>query len=898
MPALETERRTIVRGDLRDMRARLALVLAVAVTAVSLSVPLPGHGSPVSGKEVPVSMGFPAPSPPGSAALPANPANCSQGSHAIWQAPPTSENQTTWQLLSDYDTLGEEGGGTLYLAAGTFVLEEALDLPGFSNVSIQGAGEGATVLSLPPDPVGTFRADNGSVLGLYNASQGAVTNGSTINFIELGLNSSQVAVNNFALCDLSLDAQATDLNETWSGSLIYDQSGGRHHVYSDLAETGFFAPSGEPNGLHILSYLSAGQDVLAQGYVIEGLQATEYSYPYVAYPGAAGGFNFLNVGYVSNCTVDAVSGIGLWEFDARPDPGCLFENLEVEGRMLIDPDVGGSWAGSLIENATVSVNGTPSPDALSTSVANGLGHFNSNMTGLTFYNDTFVGTVLGGRNMVDVQDSTFYGGLNDTPALFVGNRVVWIDDNSSRINLPIRVYGSSVNGTSATLADDTFVFPNGTAVYPGDSRIADPFRLEVPVQRWSSVTVLMAGNSSGFLFLAPGVNLTANSSFEELSYRSAGDGAPDALTLANLTGSPGFVDRGAVVLGLAGIADDLPPASPTGLAARSASPTSVALNWTPPGGAVSNYTIRFGPTAASLTSGENVTAGNETAWTVPALARSTTYFFAVWAWTAEGQSPGSTNVAEATTGVPLSAPSELAGTAGGVTTIDWSWHPATGGAVVNNTLYLFAGTGCTAFLGGFSAGIASGVSTPGLARASNYSAEVTAWNASGQGPASSCADASTPSIPTAPAGVRAQAVGPTWILWEWNNSPAPDLTNTSLLLFPGRDCSGAPTVITLPRPVSSYEVAGLVPGATYSFEVADWDIAGQGPPSTCVSAATSGGAALPWYRTWEGAAVVGVAAAAAVGVALVVRRARAPPKPTGESDPNLRPPRRRRSDPR
>ncbi len=882
------------------MRARIGIAFAVAVSALFLAVPLTGLGSTSPTKVSPTSLPLPVPESSEPTALPTNPANCSQGTNAIWQAPPASENSTTWQLLSDYETLGEEGGGTLYLSAGTFVLEEALDLPGFSNVSIQGAGEGKTVLSLPTDPVGNFRADNGSRLGLYNATLGGVTNGSTVNFIELGLNSSQVDVSNFALCDLSLDAQSANLNETWSGSLIYDQSGGFHHVYTDIAETDFFAPSGEPNGLHILSYLSADRNVLAQDYVIEGLQATDYSYPYVAYPGASGGFNFLNIGYVSDCTVDAVTGVGLWEFDARPDPGSLFENLEVEGRMLIDPAVGGSWAGSVIENATVSVNGTPSPDALSTSVANGHGHFNSNMTGLTFLHDTFVGTVLGGRNMVDVEDSTFYGGLNDTPAIFEGNRVVWIDDNSSRINLPIRVYGSSVNGTSATLADDTFVFPNGTAVYPDDSRIMDPFRLEVPIQHWSSDTVTVGGNTTGFLFLAPGVNLTANSSFEGVTYRSLGEGAPSALTLVDLSGSSGFLDQGAVVLGLTAISDDLPPASPTGLAARSASPTAIALNWTPPGGAVTNYTIRFGLTDASLTLGENVTRGNQTTWTVPSLARATTYFFAVWAWTTEGQSPYATNVAEATTGVPLSAPSGLEGTSNGLTAIDWSWGQAAGGAVVNNTLYLFAGSACTVFLASFSAGLASELSTPNLARASDFSAEVTAWNASGQGPASDCADASTPSTPTAPGGVRTAAIGPTWIVWAWNNSPTPGLTNISLLLFAGRGCTGAPTVVALPPPVTSYEVAGLSPGSAYSLEVTDWDIAGESPASACVSAATgsAGSAGTPWYRTWEGAAAVGGVAVGAVAIALVVRRARTRPRSPPESDPNLRPPRRRRTDPR
>ena len=53
-------------------------------------------------------------------------------------------------------------------------------------------------------------------------------------------------INNFALCDLTLDAQANNASEDWSGSLIMDSSGGVHDVYSDIAEVGFFGPSTSP----------------------------------------------------------------------------------------------------------------------------------------------------------------------------------------------------------------------------------------------------------------------------------------------------------------------------------------------------------------------------------------------------------------------------------------------------------------------------------------------------------------------------------------------------------------------------------------------------------------------------------------------------------------------------
>lgn len=580
---------------------------------------------------------------------PRDPANCSRDGASIWQKPPSNESDTTWSLLNDFETLGKAGGGTLYLSPGRFVLENALDLPGYSNVSIQGAGEGKTILSLPPNPVGKFRGSNGSLLGLYNGTTGKTTDGSTINFIELGQNASQTGVNNFSMCDLSLDAESTGLNETWAGSLIYDQSGGMHHVYSDLAETDFFAPSSEPNGLHILDYISSSGNVSAERYVVENLRAVDSSYPYVAYDGISAGFNFLNIGGVSHATVDHVTGVGLWEFDGAPDPSSLFENISISGRMLIDPEIGGPWHDSLIENADINVNGTPSPDAMSTSVADHRGNFNSNMTGLRFYNTTFIGTVLGGRNMDNVEDSTFYGGLNSTPPLFENNRVVWINDNASRINLPIRVEGSVVGGSQSTTSNDTFYFPAGTAEYPGATSIEDPFSLESPVQHWRNDTFVIGGVARPFLFLAPELDLSSNSTFEKLTYVAADAGSPTEVSLFDLANSSGFADLGAAVDSLSNISNNLPPGAPAKLEAVDVGSASIRLHWKAPVGEVSGYVIQYGLSPDNLTAGEQVTSGSATSWVAKSLAHSTTYYFEVWAWTAQGQSPAPSNEASAET---------------------------------------------------------------------------------------------------------------------------------------------------------------------------------------------------------------------------------------------------------
>ena len=250
-----------------------------------------------------------------------NSADCKQGQQTITVTPASGDMHST--LLQDYNILGAEGGGTLKLGAGVFQLNETLTLQTYSNVSIQGAGMGRTVLSLPSSPIGNFTADNGSLVGVYNTSLNGPVGGVTANFLQL---SGPTPIDHFALCDLTIDAQANNASEDWSGSLIFDNSGGADHVYSDIAEVGFFGPSTTPNGLHLES--SAQDQYPGVNYTIDNLVADNNSLPFENYPGFKGGPNFLNVGTVVNCTLDNVVGTGQVAFEVAPPHGCSGRELE------------------------------------------------------------------------------------------------------------------------------------------------------------------------------------------------------------------------------------------------------------------------------------------------------------------------------------------------------------------------------------------------------------------------------------------------------------------------------------------------------------------------------------------------------------------------------------------
>ncbi|MGP8075474.1 MAG: hypothetical protein ACLP8Y_01875 [Thermoplasmata archaeon] len=476
-----------------------------------------------------------------------NSADCKQGQQTITVTPASGDMHST--LLQDYNILGAEGGGTLKLGAGVFQLNETLTLQTYSNVSIQGAGMGRTVLSLPSSPIGNFTADNGSLVGVYNTSLNGPVGGVTANFLQL---SGPTPIDHFALCDLTIDAQANNASEDWSGSLIFDNSGGADHVYSDIAEVGFFGPSTTPNGLHLES--SAQDQYPGVNYTIDNLVADNNSLPFENYPGFKGGPNFLNVGTVVNCTLDNVVGTGQVAFEVAPPHGCLVENWNISGHITIDPATGGTWGNTLFQNITVNTNGTAATTALGSSVPDGTGREHSNFTGMRWNDDHFYGTVVGAANLVDVENSTFDGELNSTPSVFEGNTVTWtlLNPNSQRLGLPITVNGNPAGGTSSVLRGTTFAFLNAP-------KSRELFRLLVPTAFWTGDTFEVKGAGTNYLMSAPGVSLTSSSSLTYLTYVPLGSGALANLSLLGQNDSPRFLDLGALVSNLTLISDDLHP---------------------------------------------------------------------------------------------------------------------------------------------------------------------------------------------------------------------------------------------------------------------------------------------------------------------------------------------------
>lgn len=723
-------------ADGRFLSTLLPLLVAVLVGPALIGFVVPGSTLAT------LSGAGPAPRQSTSAPLTnavETPSGCAQGTNVI-QVPPSTRSLTT-ALLNDYDQIGAEGGGTIELEAGTFVLPSMLVFKGYSNVSIEGAGVGKTILSMPSDPVGTFKSNTGATLGRWNYTLDRAVDGTVVDFLRVD---GPTPINNFEMCDLTLRGEANNASQDWDGSFLFDSSGGHHHVYENLALTGFYGPSTIPNGIHLESFSNTSRAI---GYLVDNVTADNNTLPFTYNAWVVGGPNFLNIGSIVNCTVDNLTAIGLLAFEVAPPTGCLIENVHVSGHLLIDPVVGGSWGNTLFQNVTIDSRGTAAPNAMGASVPNPQGnHGYSNFTAMRWNHCSFYGNVLNGKNMIDVENSSFYGGINETPSIFTGNYVNMTEGSPNYINLPIQVDGVPLVGQSSNFSGNTFIFPNSTFRQ-------DPFVLHVPLNSWWNDTIEIAGRSTGYLFRAPGVTLAKGSVFSGLSYLSLGNNSPSFLTLMDLQNSPGFVDLGATVGSLSQILDNLPqyaPTPPTGLRLLARNATAIQLAWNSSEGNVTNYTVYAGPNGSALNLA--FSAGLGTNYRICGLQPATAYSFEVVAWNSSFPSAPSDAFQASTEPLPQYAPGVPTGLeviAIGTTSVGLSWTASTGN-VTNYSVLL--GLSTSEWSQRISVGLVLDYNVGGLQGNTTYFFAVVAWNVSWSSPSSAPVSATTLPSTSPPTG--------------------------------------------------------------------------------------------------------------------------------------------------
>jgi hypothetical protein len=125
-----------------------------------------------------------------------------------------------------------------------------------------------------------------------------------------------------------------------------------------------------------------------------------------------------------------------------------------------------------------------------------------------------------------------------------------------------------------------------------------------------------------------------------------------------------------------------------------------------------------------------------------------------------------------------------------------------------------------------------------LSPSTTYSWEVAAISNYGEGPLSSCVNATTYDLLGVPTGLTAATISSSAVNLTWTN-PSVMMVNNWIYAYDGGSCSGSPFwIYDAGSPVTNLSWGWLSPSTTYSWEVAAISNYGEGPLSSCVNATT------------------------------------------------------------
>ncbi|MEA3054593.1 MAG: hypothetical protein QOD30_25, partial [Actinomycetota bacterium] len=206
-----------------------------------------------------------------------------------------------------------------------------------------------------------------------------------------------------------------------------------------------------------------------------------------------------------------------------------------------------------------------------------------------------------------------------------------------------------------------------------------------------------------------------------------------------------------VLLGTTGPAWAAAPGAPRNAVAQPRDGAAV-VSWDAPtsdgGSAITGYRIESTPGSIVVT-----VSGSTFSTTVSGLTNGTSYTFVVKAINGDGTGPASAATAPVTPAQPPSVPRSVSASAGNAqATVTWTAPSSTGGSAITGYRVTTSPGGATMTVGGS----ATSATVAALANGTAYTFTVVAFNAVGDGPASSPTTPVTPSAPPgAPTGVTA-----------------------------------------------------------------------------------------------------------------------------------------------
>jgi hypothetical protein len=342
-----------------------------------------------------------------------------------------------------------------------------------------------------------------------------------------------------------------------------------------------------------------------------------------------------------------------------------------------------------------------------------------------------------------------------------------------------------------------------------------------------NATVYRASYSAGScgLYDAAAYNVGAVTSYT-VTGLTTGEASCFAVAEWNATGQGALALTGLVVTSEV-------PAAPTGL---SATPTlaSIAYAWSlPSGGGILNGTLYVQTGCTGTWAGHNV-ASTGTSFTATGLTPHSTYCARASEWNVTGQSSPSSSVSASTNVVPA-APTGFAAAAESLKGVYYEWDASPGGGLLNGTFY--SEPSCSGpWTGANLAATSTNYELTGLSAGELVCAYVTAWNATGQSPASSESRAYAASLPLPPRSLNGTG-SETGINLSWLDPAGGGILNLTVYIAP--DCLEPFTGISTQGVVQSFAVDYLAPSTAVCVYVTAWNSSGQSGPSVTITVSTT-----------------------------------------------------------
>jgi hypothetical protein len=292
--------------------------------------------------------------------------------------------------------------------------------------------------------------------------------------------------------------------------------------------------------------------------------------------------------------------------------------------------------------------------------------------------------------------------------------------------------------------------------------------------------------------------------------------------------------QGALTSCVAGAALPNAPTSPS--AASTSSTSTILVSWTNPGGTLTDNYV-FWQAGSACGSATKIDIGSVvTSYTVTGLTTNALYCFYAQAVSLGGASASSSIVTARVATVPA-APTGL--TVGTVTasSVPLSWTAPGGGGITNYTAWRWTGASCSGTVAQtYSVGTGTSYTVTSLSGATSYSFKVSAFNATGGSPLSSCVAATT--LPGAPTSPSVTATTTSSVSLSWTN-PSGTLTDSYVFYQIHSLTCSSPTQTDIGSVVTSYTQTGLSSGALYCFYIEAVSAGGAGAASSIVSAVTN-----------------------------------------------------------